>query len=419
MRRRRLLFLSALTLAVGMLAACSSSKSSSSATTAAPATTAASSGSSAPSSPTTAAASGAPGDFAKAHYTTSLSGICPNPLVVQSDWLPEADHGYLWQLIGGGGTESQYVYQGPLGSTGINLEILAGGPGLGNGVSQPSSLYVGNLVKRVTPDLTFESTDDAIQYSKQFPTTQVFGNYQKSPQIIIFDPSKYKITSIADLKSAVSNGAKIYVTSATFSYVRWLVGQGIPSSAFIGGYAGDLEKFVGGGGSVLNQGYSTNEVWTLEHNTQAWNKAVGYVYVADLGFKFYQSALTVATNKLQSLGPCLQKLIPLMQHALVDYVHNPTEVNTVIADYNNKGLGAAFWHTPADLNNAATQIMLNDKLVVPPSGPVGTFDTATLQGLIDSLVPIFKSAGTSTLNPNVTPADIATNKFLDTSITMS
>jgi hypothetical protein len=414
MRRRRLLLFSALTLAVGVLAACSSSKSSSSATTAAPATTAASSG-----SPTTAAASGAPGAFAKAHYTTSLSGTCPNPLVVQSDWLPEADHGYLWQLIGGGGTESQYSYEGPLGSTGINLQILAGGPGLGNGVSQPSSLYVGNLVKRVTPTLTFESTDDAIQYSKQFPTTQVFANYQKSPQILIFDPSKYHITSLSDLKAATSNGAKIYVTSATFSYVRWLIGQGIPSGAFIGGYAGDLEKFVGGGGSIVNQGYSTNEIWTLEKNTSAWDKPVGYVYVADLGFKFYQSALTVATGKLQSLTPCLQKLIPLMQHALVDYIHDPTEVNNVIADFNNKGLGAAFWHTPTGLNNAATQVMVNDKLVTPPSGAVGSFDTGTLQGLISSLVPIFKSGGITTVNQNVTPADIATNQFLDQSVTFS
>jgi hypothetical protein len=415
MRRRRLSLLSTLALAVVVLAACSSSKSSSSSTTAAPATTAAPGGS----SNTTAAPSGAPGAFAKAHYTTPLSGTCPNPLVVQSDWLPEADHGYLWQLIGGGGTASQYSYEGPLGSTGINLQILAGGPGLGNGVSQPSSVYVGNLVKRVTPALTFESTDDAIQYSKQFPTTQVFANYQKSPQIIIFDPSKYHITSVSDLKTATSNGAKVYVTSATFSYVQWLIGQGIPSSAFIGGYAGDLEKFVGGNGSILNQGYSTNEIWTLEHNTNAWDKPVGYVYVADLGFKFYQSALTVATNKLQSLTPCLQKLIPLMQHALVDYVKDPTEVNGVLADFNGKGLGAAFWHTPIDLNNAATRVMVMDKLVTPPSGAVGTFDTATLQSLISSLVPIFQSSGITTVNPSVKPADIATNQFLDQSITPS
>jgi hypothetical protein len=108
-----------------------------------------------------------------------------------------------------------------------------------------------------------------------------------------------------------------------------------------------------------------------------------------------------------------------VQQALVDYVHNPTEVNTLLTDFNNKGLGAAFWHTPLALNNAATQVMLSDKLVIPPSGPVGTFDTTTLQNLINSLVPIFKAQGISTLNPNVTPADLATNQFLNQSITLS
>jgi hypothetical protein len=395
-------------LVVALVAACSSSSKS---------TTSNASPTTAAGTPPSAAA-GAPGAFAKAHYTTTLSGVCPNPFVVQADWLPEAEHGFLYQMIGGGGTSSQYVYQGPLGSTGINLEILSGGPGLGNGVNQPSSVYVGNLVKNVTPDATFESTDDAIQYSKQYPTTQVFAQFQKSPQIIIFDPGKYHITSLADLKTAATGGAKIYVTSATFSYVRWLIGQGIPSSAFIGGYAGDLEKFVGGGGSLLNQGYSTNEIFTLEHLTSAWDKPVGYVYVADLGFPFYQSSVTVATNKLASLTPCLQKLVPIMQHALVDYVHNPGEVNTLLAEFNNKGLGAAFWHTPVNLNNAATQVMLSDRLVAntPGTSSVGGFDMAAVNRLIHELVPLDQAEGLTSLNPQVQASDIATNKFVDTSI---
>ncbi len=418
--RRRLLMLSTITLLVGVLAACSSSSKSSTTTTAAPATTAAGSATTAAGSATTAASSSAPGAFAKAHYTTSLSGICPNPFIVQADWLPEADHGFLYQMIGGGGTESQYTYEGPLGSTGINLEILSGGPGLGNGVSQPSSLYVGNLVKRVTPTAAFVSLDDVIQYSKQFPTTQVFAEYAKSPQVIMFDPSKYHITDLAGLKAAIQGGAKVYVQSDTFSFVRWLIGQGIPSSAFIGGYQGDLAKFVGSGGSLLNQGYATNEIYTLEHLTQAWDKPVGYAYIADMGFPFYQSSITVPTNKLASLTPCLQKLVPIMQHAVADYVHNPTEVDTLLADYNAKGLGAAFWHTPVALNDAAAQIMLRDHLVADTPGVgLGGFDTANVQKVVSELVPIFQKDGVATMNPSVSASDVATNQFIDPSITLS
>jgi len=409
--RRHLLVPLSVTVLGALLAACSSTKSPTTTATTSSVTTAAG-------SPPTTATAGPSGSFAKAHYTTNLAGVCPNPVIVQADWLPEADHGFVYQMIGGGGTQSQYTYAGPLGSTGINLEILSGGPGLGNGVNQPSSLYVGNLVKRVTPTLAFVSSDDSIQYSKQYPTTAVFAEYQKSPEVIMFDPSKYHITSLADLKAAMNGGAKAYVLSTTFSFVRWFIAQGIPSSAFIGGYSGDLEKFVGSGGSLLNQGFSTNEVYTLEHNTPNWNKPIGYAYIADLGLPFYQSSMSVATSKLTTLAPCLQKLVPIMQHALVDYVHNPAEVNTVLADYNNRGLGAAFWRTPTDLNNAATQIMLSDHLVAntPGTASIGGFDMTSVGAVVTDLTGVDQAAGITTINPQVKPSDIATNQFIDASI---
>jgi hypothetical protein len=402
------------TLLAGLLAACSSTTTkATSPSTTTPGAAPAAPGAAAPR--TTAPATAAPGAFARAHYTTNLAGTCPNPIVVQADWLPEADHGFLYQMIGGGGSQSQYTYQGPLGSTGVNLEILSGGPGLGNGVNQPSSLYVGNLVKNITPTLAFVSSDDSIQYSRQYPTTAVFAEYQKSPEVIIFDPARYHIASLTDLKTAVAGGAKIYVLSTTFSFVRWLEARGVPASGFIGGYQGDLDKFVGGGGAVLNQGFSTNEVYTLEHLTPNWDKPVGYLYLADAGLPFYQSAVAVATAKLTSLKPCLQKLVPIMQHALVDYVNSPTEVNSVLADYNNKGLGAAFWHTPLALSDAAAKIMVSDHLVAdtPGTSSVGGFDMTQVASVLSDLVGVDQTAGITTLNPNVKPADIATNQFID------
>lgn len=378
-----------------------------------------SSGAKSSSAPTTPSATG-PGSFARAHYTTSLAGVCPNPLVVQADWVPEADHGFLYQLIGGGGNKSQFSYQGPLGSTGINLRILAGGPGLGNGANQPSSLYVGNLVKQVTPTLAFVSSDDAVQYSKQYPTSAVFSEYAKSPQVIMFDPGKYQITDLASLKAAVGNGAKIYVESTTFSFVNWLIGQGVPSSAFIGGYAGDLEKFVGGAGSLLNQGFSTNEVYKLEHETPTYNKKVGYVYISDLGLPFAQSAVSVASSKLPGLKGCLGKLVPLLQHALVDYVGNPAEVNGVLNDLNPT-YSASFWHTPVDLSNAATKVMLSDKLVANTAGgsSIGGFDMAQVQQVVSELLPVDQKQGLTSFDPSVSASGIATNQFIDPSVGLS
>ncbi len=376
-----------------------------------------SSGTKTTSPPAASSPASSAGTFARSHYTTPLHGVCPDPLVIQADWVPEADHGFLYQLIGGGGKKSQFSYEGPLGATGINLQILAGGPGLGSGASQPSSLYTGNLVKGITPTLAFVSSDDAIQYSKQYPTTAVFGEYAKSPQVIMFDPTKYRITDLPSMKAAVAKGAKIYVESTTFSFVHWLIAQGIPSDAFIGGYAGDLEKFVGSGGTLLNQGFSTNEVFKLEHETPTWDKKVGYVYLADLGLPFAQSAVSVASNKLAALSGCLQKLVPLLQHSLADYVQGPAEVNGLLNQLNPT-YSAPFWHTPVDLNNAATAKMLSDKLVADTAGTssVGGFDMNQASQIIGKLLPVDTAQGLTTMNPSVSAADIASNRFIDPSI---
>jgi hypothetical protein len=159
-------------------------------------------------------------------------------------------------------------------------------------------------------------------------------------------------------------------------------------------------------------------VYTLEHLTPTWDKSVGYVYLANLGFQFYQSAVSVATNKLSSLTPCLKKLVPIMQHALVDYVRNPNEVNNLLTAFNAKGLGAAFWHTPTNLNRAAAKVMLSGHLVAdtPGTKSVGGFEMGVIYNLITSLLPIFKSEGITSFNPSVRSSDVATNQFIDPAI---
>ncbi len=34
--------------------------------------------------------------------STSLKGICPDPLVMQLDWQPESEHGGIYELVGNG-----------------------------------------------------------------------------------------------------------------------------------------------------------------------------------------------------------------------------------------------------------------------------------------------------------------------------
>src|SRR6266511_4057708 len=67
----------------------------------------------------------------------SLKGVCPDPVVVQTDWWPEPEHGATYQLLGAGyklDTAKKRV-TGPLVSqgkdTGVKIEVRAGGPAIG------------------------------------------------------------------------------------------------------------------------------------------------------------------------------------------------------------------------------------------------------------------------------------------------
>ena len=397
-------------------AACGDSGSTATATTAAssgsPSTIAASTGASAP---TTAAGGGSRvGKTAAELYTTDLSKDCPKTITIQKDWLAEVEHAAVYQLIGDKGKMSESIYEGPLGSTGVNLKIIDGGPGMGEGQTPITTLFAGNLKFNITPDLAFVSTDDAAIFSSKFPVVGVVAPLDKSPQMIFWDPATYPngFKTIADLTAFAKTGNKIYVGSIKQTFGKFLVDQGVPASAFLEGYAGDSEKFVTNSGKWLNQGYSSNEVYDFETG-RGWAKPVKYTYVSDLGYDYYPSVISVAKEKLPAMKNCLAKLVPLIQQAQIDYINDPTTINKVIFDYNDKKFGASFWKTPLELNVAGATVMKKDGLVGNGSNStLGDFDLARVQKTVDIVKPTLDDRG----NKAVTAADIATNDFIDKSI---
>lgn len=349
-------------------------------------------------------------------YTTDLSEACPSPFVVQKDWLAETEHAAFYQLIGPGGEMSENQYTGPLGDTGIDLTIIDGGQGMAEGQDAIQTLYAGNLRFDVEPHLAFVSSDDLAIYSEEYPAVGVVAPLDKSPQILFWDPETYPdgFSSIDDLAALGDSDAKIYVQSITDSYGRYLVEEGVPEDVFLEGYQGDAENFVTNNGEWLNQGYSSNEVWDFE-NGREWERPVDYVYVSDLGYDFYPSVPSVSAERLDELGPCLELLVPLIQQAQVDYVEDPGPVNELLADYNDADNGASFWKTPLELNEAATEVMLDDELVSNGSNEtLGDFDLERVQTTIDNLADSLDDRA----NPDVTPEDIVTNDYIDESITL-
>ena len=129
-----------------------------------------------------------------------LAAVCPDPLVIQTNWFPEGEHGGLYEMVGEGYTvdTDQQVVRGPLVAggqdTGIDIELRAGGPAIGN---QPVS------VLQYTDDsihLGHANTEGQLLRYDETPVLAVVAPMEINPQMIFWDPETYpEVETLADL----------------------------------------------------------------------------------------------------------------------------------------------------------------------------------------------------------------------------
>lgn len=364
-----------------------------------------------------AAPAAEPGAFVKEHYKTPLADVCPNPFIIQKDWLAQAEHGYLYQMIGAGGEMSVGKYSGPLGSTGIDLVILEGGGGIGMGDGETaySALYLGNSKAGLTPHLGFQELDSAFIYSKRFPVVGVVSPLDKSPQSLMWDKGTYPdgFKTIDDLIAFGESGkGKIYVSTIKRTFGQFLARSGISPDAFVEGYRGDGEAFVTNNGTWLQQGFVTFELHKFATGNN-WAKPMDYLLISDLGYPIYAGMLSVATNRMDELAPCLEKLVPIIQQAQIDYVTNPAEVNELIYKFNDAGNGTGWWKTPLDLMEYGSATLVKAGIVSNGSNAtIGDFD----MGRVSKVYEIVKDDLDDRADADVTPESVVTNRFIDPSI---
>jgi hypothetical protein len=345
-----------------------------------------------------------------------LSGVCPATVVVQTDWNPEGDHGHLYELVGKNPTvdTDKKTVTGDLVSggkpTGVKIEIRAGGPAIGY-QSVSSQLYQD---KSIT--LGYVSTDEAVQNSKQAPTTAVFAESDISPQIIMWDPATYpSVKTIKQLGAKLDGSGHVIRYFSGAAYMDYLTGTGIlPASVVDGTYDGTPAKFVAAKGADAQQGFATSEPYIYQHELPAWNKPVSFQLVNDAGYPFYPETMSVRSADLTKLSPCLTKLVPVLQQASVDFIKNSTATEKLIVDlveqYNNgwvyKAADAAF--------TTKEMVKLN---IVSNAGNayMGDMDEKRIQTIIDLDTPIFTKSG-SPLMAGLKPSDLFTNEFIDKSI---
>ena len=336
----------------------------------------------------------------------SLKGVCPDTIVFQTNWWPEPDHGFLYQLVGPNGTidTNKNAYIGPIGNTGVNAEIRSGGPAIG--FQQVSAqMYSDDSIL-----LAMAGTDEQIGNSATQPSVAVFAWYAKNPQIFFWGNPGWDFQSVADIGK---NGATVLAFSGA-AYIDVLEGKGALNKDQVDeSYTGDPSRFVAADGNIVSQGFVTSEPYLYEHEVQNWMKPVKFLLL-DKDVPIYQDDLAIRADKLAANRPCLQKLVPLLQRSAIDYVHNPGPINAMITDYTSRVKGATSISAAAGAD--AVQRMLSLGIVGNGSdGVYGSYDSAKIQSMINDFGPVFAARGKAP-KQGLSPSDLFTNEFLDKTI---
>ncbi|MDY6996499.1 MAG: hypothetical protein SW019_07880 [Actinomycetota bacterium] len=351
---------------------------------------------------------GSSDERAAAAYTTDLSEVCPETVVIQTGWFPQPERGYLYQLIGTEGVVDvdKGAYVGPLGSTGVNLEVRVGGPYVGD-QSAVSMLYQ-------DPEILLGevNTDEALNLNAEFPTVSVFAPLERSPQVLLWDPEKHDFTSMSDIGAS---GLPVLVYGSDDPWITYFEDEGeLNADQIDDSYDGSPSRLIASDGEVVQQGYVTSEPYTYEHDFPEWGKPVGSLLLAEAGYNPYENALGATPETIEEQRECLAGLVPLLQQAQVDYMTDPGPMNERLVSIVEEL--ASSWTLTSDANEFATETM-RERGVVGNGGDttLGNFDPARVTEFATLITPILAES-----NPDFTPVDdpavIYTNEFIDPEI---
>ena len=377
---------------------------------------------------TTAAAAGADTTAAGAETTAAsesdttaaggsaggaIADVCPEKISLQTDWNPEAEHGFVYQLIGDGYTidKDAVSVSGPLVTsdgteTGVTFEVRSGGPAIGF-QTVTSQLYQDEDIL-----LGYVYTDEAIQNSAEFPTVAIESGFEKNPQMIMWDPATYPdVKTIEDIGEA---GILVRYFGGA-AYMDFFTQTGILSPDQVdGSYDGTPALFVADQGESAQQGFGSAEPYIYENEIADWMKPVAYAYINDAGWENYAESIATKPENITEYADCFKLLVPMIQQASIDYLEDPTRTNALILDavatFDNG------WVYSQGVADFGVETIKADGLVANgPDDTVGNFDLDRVNSLIELAIPVYEALGQSP-KEGLTAEDIVTNEFIDPSI---
>jgi hypothetical protein len=335
----------------------------------------------------------------------ALRGVCPDPVVIQTDWNPESEYGATYNLVGPGYRidKQKATVRGPLvvegRDTGIEVEVRSGGPAI------EFATIASVMYKDRSITLGYMNTEQAAQFYAKEPTTAVVAPMDISPGAIMWDPATHP-----DWNTMVDIGQtndKVLVTKDDI-FPEYLVGSGIlRESQLDDSYDGSPTKFLASKGEVAQGGFATAEPYIYQNEIPDWGKPIAFQLIHDTGFESYTQSLAIRAGDKDKLAPCLRKLVPLVQRSIVDFIQRPQRTNQLVVDLVNQYKNG--WLYSKDL--ATFSVAQQRRLGIVGNGP----DLGRVQAVLDIVRPIL-AGRRQPLDDELTAGDLATNEFMDPAI---
>jgi hypothetical protein len=355
-----------------------------------------------PSTPSSAPAASAP-----VGAPVDLGSVCPETIVIQTDWFPESEYGAVYNLLGDDyevDTDNKIV-SGSLISegqpTGVDVEIRAGGAA-GSGDLE-TLMYTDDAIT-----LGFGTTDGQILAWENTPLMSVVAPLEISPLMIMWDPATYPdVTSIADLGE---QGITINAFGGqTFTTV--LAAMGVLSEDQVDpSYDGGPSRFISEGGAIAQQGFASSEPYQYEEVFEDWLRPVEYELIHDAGFQTYSQTLAIRPDDLETLRPCLEAFVPVVQRSAVEFVTDPARTNAAIVDIVEQY--DTFWVYTPELAEYSVQTQVELGLTGNGSDDViGNFDAERVETILGQL----RDADLE-VPDDLEATNLYTNEFIDDSV---
>ena len=337
-----------------------------------------------------------------------LADVCPSPLVVQTDWFPESEHGAMYELIGEGYEidKDNGVIRGPmvLGGTdlGVDWEVRAGGPFLG------ASSVSEHMALDDSIHLGYASTDQQVNHWDVTQLVSVVAPLEKNPQMVMWDTDTYPdVTGIRDIGE---RGIIVQVFGGgTFPDV--FIAQGIWDEDKVDkSYQGSPARFITDG-DIAQQGFASAEPYQYEFAHTDYGKAVAFELLHDAGFEIYSQTIGVRNGQIEEMRPCLERLVPIIQQASVNFDASSDRANAIIVD--TVTTYDTWWTYSPELAAFSVQAQRDYGLV--GDGPDNI--AANMEGSrYEKTLNDMRAAGMPGIDADLTYDQLFTNEFIDPNI---